>query len=252
MDGWPSWFTPFHSYSTVNTFAQYTGRHFHDYAMTRAQLAWISITARRHGALNPRALVRDPLTMDEYLSAPMVSSPLCLLDLDRYTDGSTVLIVSAGDAVDEVTCAPVRIAAMASRSDGASWDQTRWPAAYQTGPHLWRNTDYTPVDVDVAQLYDGVSFLACQWLEALGFCERGGSGEFIDGGRNNALDGILPLNTGGGQIAGGRLHGFGFVHEAVVQLRGEGGERQVPGDPTVAVCTAGGGPYATALLLAND
>ncbi|KLO28862.1 diterpenoid dioxygenase [Mycolicibacter heraklionensis] len=252
VDGWPSWFTPFHSYSAANSFAQYATRHFKKYGMTREQLAQISLTDRKHGALNPRALVRDPLTMDEYLSAPMISSPLCLFDCDRYTDASTVLIVSAGSAIDEVTCTPIRIAAMAACYDIPSWDQTDWYAAYQAGPQLWKNTDYTPADVDTAQLYDGFSFITCQWLEALGFCEIGGAGEFLDGGHNIALDGVLPLNTGGGQIGAGRLHGFGFPHEAVVQLRGQGGERQIQGDPRVAVCSSGGGPYATAMLLAND
>lgn len=252
VDGWPSWFTPFHSYSASSSFAQYTTRHFKKYGMTRTQLAQISLTDRKHGALNPRALVREPLTMDEYMSAPMISSPLCRLDCDRYTDASTVLIVSAGDALDEVSCTPIRIAAMAAGYDIPSWDQPEWYAAYQTGPQLWKNTDYTPKDVDTAQLYDGFSFITCQWLEALGFCEIGGAGEFIEGGHNIALDGTLPLNTGGGQIAGGRLHGFGFPHEAVVQLRGNGGDRQVPGKPKVAVCSSGGGPYATAMLLTND
>jgi acetyl-CoA acetyltransferase len=77
-------------------------------------------------------------------------------------------------------------------------------------------------------------------------------GQFLEGGQRIALDGELPLNTFGGQIGAGRLHGFGFAHEAVVQLRGEGGARQVPNDPKVAVCSAGGGPLATAILLVRD
>jgi acetyl-CoA acetyltransferase len=182
----------------------------------------------------------------------MISSPLCLYDCDRYTDASTVLIVSAGDALDEVSCTPIRIAAMAGSVDRHSWDQAEWMACYPTGAELWKHTDYTPADVDTVQLYDGFSFLVITWLEALGFCETGEGGRFIEGGARIALDGELPLNTFGGQIGAGRLHGFGFAHESVVQLRGEGGRRQIPGDPRVAVCTSGGGPLATALLLARD
>ena len=90
------------------------------------------------------------------------------------------------------------------------------------------------------------------YVEALGFCEIGEGHRFIEGGSRIALDGELPLNTGGGQIGAGRLHGFGFAHEAVLQLRGQGGERQIPSDPKVAVATSGGGPLAAALLLARD
>lgn len=252
VDGFTQWVAPFNAMSAANWTAQYAMRHVKKYGLTREQLAQIALTDRANAALNPRALVREPLTLDEYMSARMISSPLCLFDCDRFTDASTVLIVSAGDAVDEVTCTPIRIAAMAGVVERHSWDQAEWMACYATGPELWKNTDYKPADVDTVQLYDGFSFQAVAWLEALGFCEIGEGGRFIEGGKRIALDGELPLNTFGGQIGAGRLHGFGFAHEAVVQLRGLGGARQIPGDPRVAVSTSGGGPLATALLLVRD
>ena len=252
VDGTSQWFAPFNAFSAVNWTAQYAMRHFKRFGLTREQLAQIALTDRAHAALNPRALVRTPLTMDEYMSARMISTPLCLYDCDRFTDASTVLIVSAGEAVDEVTCTPIRIDAMAGSVERLSWDQAEWMACYPTGADLWKRTDYKPSDVDTAQLYDGFSFQAVAWLEALGFCPLGEGGRFIEGGRRIALDGELPLNTFGGQIGAGRLHGFGFAHEAVVQLRGDGGARQIPGDPRIAVCASGGGPLATALLLVRD
>ncbi len=252
VDGSGQWTAPFNAMSAANWVAQYATRHMHRYGLTREQLAQIALTCSANAARNPRALVRQALTMDEYLGARMISTPLCLYDCDRYTDASTVLIVSAADALDEVSAAPVRIAAMAGSVDRHSWDQAEWMASYATGADLWRHTDYTPDDVDTVQLYDGFSYLALTWLEGLGFCEVGEAGRFIEGGKRIALDGELPLNTGGGQLGAGRLHGFGFAHEAVVQLRGQGGERQVPGDPKVAVASSGGGPLATALLLARD
>ncbi len=252
VDSYTQWLAPFNAMSAANWVAQYAMRHVKRYGLTREQLAQIALTDRANAARNPRALFGQPLTMDEYLSARMVSSPLCLFDCDRYTDASTVLIVSAGSALDEVTCTPVRIAAMAGSVERHSWDQAEWMASYPTGADLWKHTDYRPADVDTVQLYDGFSFLAITWLEALGFCDIGEGGRFIEGGRRIALDGELPLNTFGGQIGAGRLHGFGFAHESVVQLRGQGGERQIPGDPRVAVATSGGGPLATALLLARD
>lgn len=252
VDGNSQWTAPFNALSAATWTAQYAMRHVKRYGLTREQLAQIALTGRANAALNPRALVQQALTMDEYLAARMISSPLCLYDCDRYTDASTVLIVSAGDAVDEVTCTPIRIAAMAGSVERLSWDQAQWMACYPTGVDLWKRTDYTPADVDTAQLYDGFSFQAIAWLEALGFCDIGEGGRFIEGGKRIALDGELPLNTFGGQIGAGRLHGFGFAHESVVQLRGNGGARQIAGDPRVAVCTSGGGPLATALLLARD
>jgi acetyl-CoA acetyltransferase len=252
VDSYTQWLAPFNAMSAANWVAQYAMRHVKRHGLTREQLAQIALTDRANAARNPRALYRDPLTMDEYLSARMISSPLCLFDCDRYTDASTVLIVSAGDALDEVTCTPIRIAAMAGSVERHSWDQAEWMASYPTGADLWKHTDYTPSDVDTVQLYDGFSFLAITWLEALGFCDVGEGGRFIEGGQRIALDGDLPFNTFGGQIGAGRLHGFGFAHESVVQLRGRGGERQIPGDPRVAIATSGGGPLATALLLARD
>ena len=196
--------------------------------------------------------VKKPLTMDEYMSARMITTPFCLYDCDRFTDASTVLIVSSGEALDEVKSKPIRIAASSGTVERHSWDQAEWPSSYPTGRDLWKRTDYLPKDVDTVQLYDGFAFQPITWLEGLGFCELGEGGRFIEGGRRIARDGELPMNTGGGQLGAGRLHGFGFAHEAVVQLRGEGGARQIPGDPRVAIATSGGGPLAAALLLAKD
>jgi acetyl-CoA acetyltransferase len=90
------------------------------------------------------------------------------------------------------------------------------------------------------------------WLEALGFCERGESGPFVEDGSRIALDGQVPLSTGGGQLSAGRLHGHGLLREACLQLRGDGGDRQVPGRAAVAVVAVGGGPSAACLLLTTD
>ena len=251
-EGAGTWLAPFNAISPANWTAQYAMRHVKRYGLTREQLAQVALTDRANACLNPRALVREPLTIDAYMAARIITTPFCLFDCDRYTDASTVLIVSAGEAIDEVSAVPIRIAGMAGSVERHSWDQAEWLACYPTGRDLWKRTDYRPADVDTVQLYDGFSFYVLAWLESLGFCPVGEAGRFIEGGTRIARDGELPLNTGGGQIGGGRLHGFGFAHESVVQLRGQGGARQIPGDPRVAICTSGGGPLATALLLARD
>ena len=114
---------------------------------------------------------------------------------------------------------------------------------------MWSRTRYTPRDVDVAQLYDGWSILALLWLEALRLCPPHSGGRFVDGGGRISRDGELPLNTGGGHLSGGRLHGFIQLYEACVQLRGEGGERQVDPHPSIAVAAAGAAHFTGCLLL---
>jgi acetyl-CoA acetyltransferase len=252
VTGNSQWVSPFGAFSAACWTAQFAMRHMKQYGMTREQLAQVAINDHRNAALNPRAMVKEPLTIEKYLDARMISTPFCLYDCDRFTDASTVVIVSAGDALDEVTSTPIRIAASAGSVDRYSWDQAEWAAAYPTGRDLWKNTDYTVDDLDTVQLYDGFSFQPITWLEGLGVCGVGEGHRFIESGTRIALDGELPMNTGGGQLGWGRLHGFGYAYESVVQLRGDGGARQIKGDPTLAVATSGGGPMAAALLLARD
>lgn len=252
VSGDSQWTAPFGAFSAANWTAQFATRHMKRYGLTREQLAQVALNDHANAAINPRAIVKKPLTMDDYMASRMISSPLCLYDCDRFTDASTVVIVSAGDALDEVRTTPVRIAASAGSVDRYSWDQDELASAYATGRDLWKFTDYKAKDVDTVQFYDGFAFQPITWLEGLGFCGLGEGGQFLEGGRRIARDGELPMNTGGGQLGWGRLHGFGFAYEAVVQLRGEGGARQIAGDLRVAIATSGGGPMAAALLLAKD
>jgi acetyl-CoA acetyltransferase len=254
LPGSMQYLMPYWATSAANWVAQYANRHVYKYGMKREQLGQIAINAHRNAQLNPRArnISKKELTLDEYMEARMITTPLCLWDCDRYSDCSTVVIVSAQDALDEVKTTPIRIAAMSGSIDSFSWDQPDWTSSYDAGRDLWTYTDYTVKDVDTIQFYDGFAFLPLTWLEGLGFCERGSAHEFIDGGHRIALDGELPLNTFGGQLGAGRLHGFGFAHESVIQLRGEGGARQIKNKHQVAVATSGGGPMAAALLLVSD
>jgi acetyl-CoA acetyltransferase len=183
----------------------------------------------------------------------MISSPLCLFDCDAPCDGSTALVVSHADSAPDAPHPACHVNAVGTALRGRpSWDQfddMTSMAARDAAASMWERTELSPADVDIAQLYDGFSVLPLVWLEALGFCGRGESGPFVDGGSRIALDGELPLNTAGGQLSAGRLHGFGLLHEACVQLRGEGGERQVPGRHEVAAVANGGGPIAGTMLL---
>ena len=256
VEGLMSWIRPFNGLSAAHPLALVAMRHMHQYGTTREQLGAIAVNGRNNAQLNPRALYREPLTMESYLAARMITEPLCLFDCDAPIDGATVIIVSRWEAAQGLRKPPLRIEAMSGALHGRnSWDQFEdltEMAANDTGRHLWERTDLKPADVDVANLYDGFSILTLIWLEALGFCAKGDSGPFVAGGSRIARNGELPLNTGGGQLSAGRLHGFGLLWETCIQLWGEGGERQVPGNPQVGLAAAGGGPLAGCLLLTRN
>ena len=255
--GFLQWELPFGAASAANWIGMMAQRHFHEFGTTREQLAQIALNARRNAELNPKAVYRDPMSMDDYLSARMISTPLCLYDCDAPADGSTAMIISRAEHAPALDHPGATVEAVGTALHGRpSWDQfddLTTMALRDAAAMLWERTDLTPADVDVAELYDGFSFITLCWLEALGFCGKGEGGSFIEGGQTIARDGLLPLNTQGGQLSAGRLHGFGFLHEACVQLWGRGEARQVvrPGgrDPEVAVAGAGGGPLGGCLLL---
>jgi acetyl-CoA acetyltransferase/uncharacterized OB-fold protein len=250
--GFTEWRAPFGALSAASWIGCQASHYLHRYGVGRDALGWIAVNNRAMAARNPEALYRDPITLDDYYAARMVSTPFGLLDCDVPVDGAVAVIVSAVETAKDRPRPPVLVEAVGTQVlERLSWDQdtlTHLPQSLGPAAHLWTRTDLTPDDVDVAQLYDGFTFNALSWLEALGFCEPGGATDWLDGGRTIALDGRLPLNTSGGQLSAGRLHGYGFVREAVLQLRGEATGRQVQ-DAEVAVVTSGGGVPSGAILL---
>ncbi|MBI6555440.1 thiolase family protein [Pseudomonas sp. LY-1] len=248
------WFTPFNVQSGINLMALYAQRHFHEYGTRPEQLAQIALTCRQNAMRNPKALYRTPMSMDDYMASRMISSPLRMFDCDVHCDASTAIILSRRDIARDLPNAPIRIEAMgAALNQPWSWDQislTRM-AAFDVGQMMWARTDYTPQDVGSAQLYDGFSILTLIWLEALGLCPTGESGGFVEGGTRIALEGTLPINTNGGQLSGGRIHGLGYVHEACLQLWGRAEGRQTR-EHRVSAVAAGGGPLGGSLLLVRE
>jgi acetyl-CoA acetyltransferase/uncharacterized OB-fold protein len=249
-----AWRAPFGAMSAANWIAMNASNHFHRYGTTRAALGAIAVNARRNAGLNPAAIYREPMTMDDYFAARMITSPFGLFDCDVPCDGSIALVVSAADVAPDLAQPPVYVEAVGTQIiDRVSWDQGTLSHEPQTqGPaaHLWSRTSLRPEDVDFAQLYDGFTFNCLSWLEGLGFCGVGEAGDFLADPGRIALGGQLPLNTFGGQLSAGRTHGYGFLHEAVVQLRGQGGERQVDGAQVGVVSTGGGTPGGCFLFTA--
>lgn len=248
------WCTPFNVLSVVNIIAMYAQSHMLRYGTTPEQMAQIALNARRNAQLNPKAVMRAPMSMDDYFASRMISTPIRMFDCDVHCDASTAIVLSRKDIARDLRNPPIRIEAIGSAMHQPYyWDQVDLTAmaTADAGASMWARTDLKPSDVDTAQLYDGFSILTMIWLEGLGLCPKGEVGPFIEGGRRISLQGELPLNTNGGQLSGGRTHGMGYVHEACTQLWGRGAERQIK-DPHVAVTAAGGGPLAGSLLLVKE
>jgi acetyl-CoA acetyltransferase len=241
--------------SAANWIGMNANQYFHRYGATREMLGWIAINGRSNAARNPLAIYRDPMTMDDYLSARSITSPFGLYDCDVPCDASVAVVVSDASVAPDLPKPAVRVEAVGTQIiERVSWDQdtlTHEPQVIGQSAHLWTRTSMRPTDVDVALVYDGFTFNAISWLEALGFCDFGEAMDWLDGGRRIALDGELPVNPHGGQLSEGRTHGFGFIYEAVQQLRKEAGERQVP-DARTAVVTSGGGTPSSVMLLRAD
>ncbi|MEE3064676.1 MAG: OB-fold domain-containing protein [Actinomycetota bacterium] len=252
MSGWQM---PFGATSAAHTLAMNAQRHFQRYGTTKETLGWIALNQRANAELNPTAIYRTPMTMDDYLNARPITTPFGLYDCDVPCDGAIAVIVSAVDAARDLAKPPVLVEAVGTQIvERLDWDQstlTHEPQVLGQAAHVWTRTSLRPADVDVAELYDGFSFNCLSWIEALGFCGIGEAKEFLDGGKNIARDGQLPLNTHGGQLSHGRTHGMGLLHEAITQLRGEAGDRQVA-EARVGVVSSGGLTPSGVLLLRAD
>lgn len=254
IGGWLSWLVPVGAMSASNWAGWIANRYFHEFGMTREHLGMVAVAERQFAQMNPLAVMQKSLSMDDYLAARMISSPLGLFDCDIPIDGAAVIIVSAADAASDCRLPPLRIEAMGSALGSLeTWDQRpdlTTMGANDAGADLWSRTSLKPNDVDVLGLYDGFSIFVPIWLEALGFCGHGEAKDLIASGAIGP-GGRFPVNTGGGQLSGGRLHGFGLLHEVCLQLWGEAGDRQVA-DARTGVCGMGGGFIAGAMLLNRD
>jgi acetyl-CoA acetyltransferase len=244
---------PFGDFSPTQWAGLLMNRYLYDSDATEEHFAQFAVTQREHAMHNDDALQRKPLSIEDYLAAPYISKPLRLLDCDYPCDSGSAVIFTTEERARDLRQPPVFVEASAL-SAVRDMNFELLPDMTRTSPAhcadvLWSRTDLGPADVDCAQLYDGFSVITFQWLEALGLCEPGAAGPFIAEG-NTRLDGSLPLNTDGGATNVGRRHGANFCIEATRQLRGQCGDRQVPG-AEVAVWANAVGPFSGAMLLTS-
>jgi acetyl-CoA acetyltransferase len=256
MGGPFAWYAPYYTYAAALQQALFFNLYVHKSGIRPEQVAQVPINQRRNAGLNPNAVYRTPITLEDYLASPLIATPLRLFDCDVPCDGAVAIIVSRMDVAKSLRNPPVRIEAIGScmqyRNSWTQLDALDTQAQPKVAEMMWSRTDLKPADVDIAQLYDGFTYHTLNWLENFGFCERYGAKDFIEDGTRIALDGALPVNTGGGALSGGRLHAYGAVHEACTQMWGRGGARQVKGDPQVCATSTAGGPLAGAMLLVRD
>jgi acetyl-CoA acetyltransferase len=223
-------------------------RHMHEYGTTPEQMARVAVTLRRHASLNPNAHMRDPVTVETVLASRMITSPLKLLDCALVSDGAAAAIVTTPERARALRKPPVYLLGQGyglSHSHVGEYRHLTRSGAVDSGRAAFAAAGLTPKDVDVAELYDCFTITVIVELEDLGFCPKGEGGRFVADG-HIGLDGSLPTTTHGGLLSAGHPGlGGGFFHvlEAVRQLRGEAGARQVQG-AEIALAHGNGGAIA--------
>lgn len=228
----------------VSMYALAASRHMYEYGTTREQLAEVAVAAREWAKMNPKAFKRDDLTVEEVLNSRMVSSPLSVLDCCLVTDGGGAAIVTSSERAGDLRKQPVYLLGAGE----AHWHRniSQMPdlttsAAEESGSRAYKMAGVSPSEVDLIMLYDAFTINTVMFLEDLGFCEKGEGGAFVSQGRI-APGGELAVNTNGGGLSYNHpgMYGLLLLIEAVRQVRGECGERQVP-DVNVALAHGNGG-----------
>lgn len=250
--------TPYEPMMPASAYALAASRHMHRYGTTRRHLAEVAVAARRWAQLNPDAFMRDPLSIDDVLQSRMVSDPLSVRDCCLVTDGGGAYVLVRADRARDLRHKPVHVLANATavwnRQISSMADLTV-SATQQSGCDAFAMARLTPRDIDVLELYDAFTINTLLFLEDLGFCAKGEGGAFVEGGAIGP-GGRLPVNTNGGGLSCTHpgMYGIFALIEAVQQLRGDAGARQVPGVKTALAHGNGGtlSSQSTAILATSD
>jgi len=240
----PSYEVPFGARLPVSAYALAAARHMHDYGTTRVHLAEVAVAARQWAQRNPAAFERGDLSIDDVLNARMVSSPLTVRDCCLVTDGGGAVVITSAERARDLPKPPIYYLGGAEAHWHMNISQTpdvTLTAASETGPRAFDLAGLAPADVDVVELYDAFTINTLLFLEDLGFCGKGESGDFVSGG-GIAPGGHLPVNTNGGGLSYCHpgMYGIFTLIESTRQLRGEAGDRQVE-DAHVALAHGNGG-----------
>ncbi|WP_068876839.1 MULTISPECIES: lipid-transfer protein [unclassified Phenylobacterium] len=249
-------FLPYGLQTAGQTFALMARRHMLDYGTTPEQLAAVAMTCREHANRTPHAqMAGRPLSLDDYLASRMISSPLRLFDYCLESDGACAVVITTAERAKDLPKPPVLIRAVAGGAPRDHRAGMMFPAVTrdditelggrQAGAELWRRAGVGPHEMDCAQIYDCFTISVILQLEAYGFCAKGEGGPLAASGALK-LGGSLPINTGGGHLSEGYVHGMNHIVQAVRQLRGEA-DMQVPG-AELAMCTGGPLPVGSSVV----
>jgi len=227
------------------------------YGTKQEHLAAIAISQRESALLNERAIQRKPLTLQDYMASRVIAEPFHLFDMSLETDGACALLVTSAPRARNCRKKPVYVRSAghfgkATVADPMWADAFLWPDLTENytrflAPRLYEEAGLKPEDVDVAEIYDCFTYTVLMALEGLGFCKKGEGGPFAASGATG-LKGKIPVNTNGGMLSEAYIHGMNTVAEAVMQLRGECGKRQVP-NAEVAFVTSGATTIGSACIL---
>jgi acetyl-CoA acetyltransferase len=211
--------TPFGRHHAAANFGHYASAHMARYGTSTLDFAHLAVTERHHASLNKKAQMRKPITIEDHQSSRWVVYPFRLLDCCQQTDGSVAVVVTSAEHARDLKHAPVYIMAGVGGSAPTAglWETN----GVNTAPLLYEGSGITPSDVSIAEIYDPFTFMCMTHIEDLGFVRKGEIGPWIREGHNK-LDGYLPVNTHGGLMSEGHIHGLNHVVEAVQQLRPEG------------------------------
>lgn len=250
------WEAPY-GHTLISKYAMAARRHMHEYGTTIEQLAEIAVSTRHNAGTNPDAFARDPITIDEVLSGPMIADPFTKLQCCIRSDGAAAVVLVAEDRVADLPGHPVWILGTGEATSHISmgqWDDFTTGPAAAAGEMAFARAGLTPADVDVCEVYDAFTYMLLITLEDLGFCAKGEGGPFVSDGKLR-LGGALPTNTDGGGLSACHpgQRGLFLIVEATEQLRGTAGDRQVP-DAEIACVSGTGGWFCSngTMLLGVD
>lgn len=239
---------PYQPFNPPSSYALAAARHMHEFGTRREDLAQVAVSARQWAQLNPEAFMRSPLTVQDVLSAKMISSPLTVRDCCLLTDGAGAFILMRSDQARHTPAQPgylLGVGASQTHRQISSMPKLTTTAAVESGKIAYSMAGLTPQDIDVVQLYDAFTINVILFLEDLGFCKKGEGGAFVQSGAI-APGGALPVNTNGGGLSCVHpgMYGIYTIIEAMQQLRSNAGKRQIADVETV-LCHGNGGVLAS-------